>query len=160
MWPGRPPAGSTTCAPYRLLTAGIRIPKRSLPKPLREHPELLPDATVEAPARQLGETADRLREANLELITRRQLPRRLAVERDLDRLATGGVSHHQGIVGRDDECPGGEGVRRDEADHIPLHAPGEDRPRVGEVVASRARGGGGHQPVAPDAPHLLLAERV
>src|SRR3954452_9694634 len=114
MWPGRPPAGSNTCAPYRLLTAGIRIPKCSLPKPLREHPELLPDAPVEAPARQLGETADRLREANLALITRRQLPRRLAVERELARLATGPDAHHQGIVGRDAIRPSGDSVRRDE----------------------------------------------
>src|SRR3954447_16186166 len=72
---------------------------RSIPPPYRRDPDskmqsakaitrasrTSPDAPVEAPARQLGETADRLREANLELITRRQLPRRLAVERDLDR---------------------------------------------------------------------------
>src|SRR3954452_21817196 len=119
MWPGRPPAGSNTCAPYRLLTAGIRIPKRSLPKPLREHPELLPDAPVESPARQLGEPADRLREVNLgaitdpELIPSRPLPRRLAVERDPAWLAAGGNTRHQGIGGRDAQSPADEGLRRD-----------------------------------------------
>ena len=41
--------------------------------------------------------------------------------------------------GRDHERPRGERVRRDERHHVALHAPGEHRPAVGEVVARRAR---------------------
>ena len=128
--------------------------------PLGELPELLADPLVEVRARQLSQAADRLLEADLELVARRQLPRRLAVERDLDGLAPRRVANLERVVGRHDQRARGEGVRRDEADHVSLHAPRQDRPGVGEVVARRPGGRRGHQPVAADAPHLLVADRV
>src|SRR5215218_5724332 len=127
---------------------------------LGQLPELLPDAVVEVRARQLGEPADGLLEADLQLGARGELSRPLPVEGDLDRLAPGRVSDVQRIARRDHQSARGERVRRDEADHIPLHAPGEDRTGVGEVVAGRSGGGRGDQPVAADVADLLLPDRV
>ena len=66
----------------------------------------------------------------------------------------------QHVARGDHERPGGERVRGDEADHVALDAPGEDRPRVGEVVAGRAGRGRGDQPVAADVADLLAADAV
>ena len=93
-------------------------------------------------------------------IARLQLACGLAVERDLNRLAARGVPHLERIVWSHNERPRGQRVGRDEADHVALHAPGQDRSSVGEVVAGRARRRGDREPVAADATDLVRADRV
>ena len=85
---------------------------------------------------------------------------RLAVDGDVDRVAAGLVADPQDVVGGDDQRPRGQRVRRDVADHIALHPPGQDRAAVGEVVAGRPRRRRGDQPVAADVPDLLAGDRV
>src|SRR5437763_4843026 len=102
---------------------------------MRQVPELLPDPLVEARALYLGEAADALVKGDLGLVARRKRAELLAVDRDVDRLAAGCVSDSQDVVGGDHQRPGVERVRRYVADDIPLHAPGENRPAVREVVS-------------------------
>ena len=51
-------------------------------------------------------------------------------------------------------------MRGDEADHVALDAPGEDRAAVGEVVAGRADRGRGDESVAAHVADLAAAEPV
>ena len=83
-----------------------------------------------------------------------------AVDRDFDRLAAGGVADVEDVAGGDDQGPRGQRVRRDVADRVSLHAPGQDRALVGEVVAGRADRGGGDEAVAADVADLLAGEPV
>ena len=100
-------------------------------------------------------------EADLQRRARRPGRRNVAaVDRDFDRLAAGGVADVEDVAGGDDQRPRGERVRRDVADHVSLHAPGEDRPLVGEVVAGRAGRGGGDEAVAADVADLLAGDPV
>ena len=68
--------------------------------------ELLADPLVEARPRQLGEPADVVGEADLERgagLERADLP---AVDRDVDRLAAGGVADMEDVARGDDEGAG------------------------------------------------------
>ena len=64
------------------------------------------------------------------------------------------------VAGGDDQGARGQRVRRDVADRVSLHPPGQDRPLVGEVVAGGADRGGGDEPVAADVADLLAGEPV
>src|SRR4029077_20901450 len=68
--------------------------------------------------------------------------------------AVGRVAHREDGDRGDDQGAGGERVGGDVADHIALHAPGQDRALVGEVVAGRADRGGGDESVAAHVAHL------
>src|SRR6478752_1663132 len=123
-------------------------------------PELLPDSLVEARAGELCQVADRVEEADLERGPGREVGDLAAVDRDLDRLALWRVADVEHVTGGDDQRPRGQGVRRDVADHVSLHAPGQDRPLVGEVVPGRAGGGRGDEAVAADVADLLAGNPV
>ena len=71
--------------------------------------ELLADASVEARPRQLGQQADAVGEAHLEPLAGRQVGDPFAVDRDLDRLAAGGVEDVEDVGGGDDESSRGDG---------------------------------------------------
>src|SRR5258707_559494 len=60
--------------------------------------ELLPDPLIEAGARQLGEATDRLDEADFERGAGGELGELAAVDRDFDRLATGGVADMEDVT--------------------------------------------------------------
>src|SRR5215212_6666900 len=100
-----------------------------------EAAELLADAAIEVRPRHLREPPRVVTEAHLDLVTWSELADVLPVEGDVDRVASGLVTHLEDVVGGDDQGPRGERVRGNEADHISLHPPREDRPLVGEVVA-------------------------
>src|SRR3954471_24583639 len=100
--------------------------------------ELVPDALVEARAWELCQAADRVEEADLDLRPRRQLGDLAAVDGHLDRLPLPRVLDVQRVPRGTDERPRGQRVRSDVADHVALHAPGQDRALVGEVVAGRS----------------------
>src|SRR6201990_1369017 len=78
---------------------------RSMPRTLngqeaelnREVAELVADPSVEARAGQLGEPADRLDEAHLQLLAAREEPELLPVEGDFDRLAVGRVGDGEDV---------------------------------------------------------------
>src|SRR5680860_1739139 len=108
--------------------------------------ELLAYPLVEARSRQLGETGGVVDEADRQRRSGLQRAAVFAVDRDVDRLAPAGIADVQDVAGGDDEGPRGQRVRGDVGDHVALHAPGEDRPLVGEVVAGRAGRGGGDEP--------------
>src|SRR5215204_6375950 len=125
-----------------------------------EVPELLANAPVEARARQLRQPADRVDEADLERGPGPEVGDLAAIDGDFDRLAIGRVEDVEDVAGRDDQGPRRQRVRRDVADHVPLHPPGQDRALVGEVVAGRSRRGGGDEAVAADVADLLPGDPV
>src|SRR5215207_8906867 len=122
--------------------------------------ELLPNALVEARAWQLREAADRVDETDLERGAGLEVGDLAAVDGDFDRLAIGRVEDVEDVARGDDQRPRRQRVRRDVADHVPLHPPGQDRPLVGEVVAGRPRRGGGDEAVATDMADLLPGDPV
>src|SRR6201747_2818840 len=122
--------------------------------------ELLADALVEAGARQLGEAADAVGEADLERVAGRQVGEIGAVDRDFDRLAARGVADVEDVPRGDDQGTRGQRVRRDVADRVSLYPPGQDRPLVSQVVAGGANGRGGDEAVAADVADLLAGEPV
>src|SRR5215208_565536 len=127
---------------------------------VREPAELLADAAVEGLSGQLRERAQAGVEGDLHLTAARELRDGLSVEHDVHRLAPGLVDHAQDVVGRNHQRPRGERVRSDEADHVALDSPREDRALVGEVVAGGSDRRRGHQPVATHVTDLLPAEPV
>src|SRR5262245_28128176 len=98
----------------------------SAPLRSRQPAELLAHATIEARARELGEAADGVPEADRQLLAGAQVPRVLPVERDLDRVTSGGVLDVEHVLRGHHQRSRGERMRGDEADHEPLHAPGQD----------------------------------
>ena len=95
----------------------------------------------------------RRRELDVDVLARaRSVAGRAAVGR---ATSTGSspraVVDRQHVARRHDQRARGERVRRDEGDDVALHAPGQHRAAVGEVVARGALRGGDHEAVAADA---------
>src|SRR3954454_8880573 len=122
--------------------------------------ELVSYALVEARTGELCEAADRIEEADLQILPRLQLGEPAAVDGHLDRLALRRVLDVENVAGGDDEGARGQRVRGDVADHVSLHSPGQDRTLVGEVVAGRTDRGGGDDAVAAHVPHLFAGDPV
>src|SRR3954449_4433729 len=122
--------------------------------------ELLAYSVIEAGARELGELADRVDEAQVEGGAGCEGARQSAVDGDVDRLAARGVADGEDILWGDHKGAGGERMRRDVADHVALRAPGEDRALVGEVVARRAGRRRRDEAVAAHIADLLAGDPV
>src|ERR1700752_1660444 len=127
---------------------------------MREVAELLADAAIEVRSRELRQAADPLPEPHLELVSARQFADRSPGQDHRYRIPAGAVADGQDVVGRNNQSPGGERVRGDEADHVPLDAPGQDRTLVGEVVAGGPGGGGGDQAVTANVADFLPPEAI
>src|SRR5436853_5813091 len=122
--------------------------------------ELLPDALVEAGPGKLRQTAYRVDEADLQRGAGLEVGDLAPVDGNFDRLALGRVEDVEDVARGDNQGARRQRVRRDVADHVPLHPPGQDRPLVGEVVAGRSRRGGGDESVAADVADLLSGDPV
>src|SRR5439155_7995478 len=92
---------------------------------VREPPELVAEAVVEARALELGQENLVVVEANLELGPRLESADGTAIGGHVDGVRLGLVRHRQRVGRRDDERPRRERVRRDERDDEPLDPPGE-----------------------------------
>src|SRR4051794_7880349 len=100
--------------------------------------ELLADAVIEARAWELSELSDHVDEADIQGSVGDESACLGTVDRDVYRRTPGRIADGEHVLGGDDEGASGEGVGSDVADHVALHAPGEDRALVGKVVAGRA----------------------
>ena len=127
---------------------------------VREPAELVPETVVEGRAGRLREAHLGVLEPDLELLPRCERADGAPVGGHVHVVAARAVQDVEDVVGRDDKRARRERMRRDEGDDEPLHAPGEHRPAVGEVVARRAGRRGGNETVAAHLAEAVARDRV